>query len=266
MYVSQPAVSQVIKQLESALNCALFVRTPKGVTLTAEGRELYAHVSSGLDEIALGEKRVRALTSLEGGEIAIGASDMTLEYYLLPHLEEFHRLHPLVRIAITNGPTPDTLQKLRRNQIDFGAVSEPLPELESGCISTPVRAIEDIFIAAPDRAEFARLTFGELARAPLVMLEKNTSTRAFVDRFLAENGASVSPEFELATSSLIVQFARRGLGIGCVVRDFARQALAEGSVVEVALERPIPKRHICLVGRREAPSRAAAELLSLMLP
>ncbi len=262
LYVSQPALSQTIRQLEAALSCALFRRTPKGVVLTAEGKALLPFAQEGIARLWQGERRVRALTSLEDGEITVGASDMTLEFFLLPRLEEFHRLYPGVRVTITNGPTPETLKKLEAGVIDFGVVSEPADF--PGAI--PLREIEDIFVARPSDAPARPLPLPELAARPLVLLEKDTSTRRYVDAFFAENGVRPVPAFELATSSLIVQFARRGLGVGCVVRDFAQRALAEGAVEEVRTTPPIPPRRFLLAARGEPASKAAEALLRLLIP
>ena len=100
LFISQPAVSQSIKQLESSLGCILFIRTAKGVKLTEEGKVLYQHIAKGIEQIKLGEKRLKSQLSLESGEIHIGASDMTLEYLLLPYLEEFHNLYPKIKIIV----------------------------------------------------------------------------------------------------------------------------------------------------------------------
>jgi DNA-binding transcriptional LysR family regulator len=262
LYVSQPALSQTIRQLEAALRCALFQRTSKGVVLTAEGRALYPLAQEGVARLAQGERRVRALAALEDGEITVGASDMTLEFFLLPRLEEFHRLYPGVRVTITNGPTPETLHKLEAGTIDFGVVSEPADF--PGAI--PLRPIEDIFVARRSDAPKTPLPLATLAARPLVLLEKSTSTRRYVDAFFARNGLRPVPAFELATSSLIVQFARRGLGVGCVVRDFAQAALDAGEVVEVQTDPPIPPRRFLLVTRGAPASRAAEALLRLLVP
>ena len=82
--ISQPAVSQAIKHLEKDLGCALFVRTAKGVRLTKEGEMLFSYVERGCEAILSGEKRLLEMLNLEKGEICIGASDMTLKYYLSP--------------------------------------------------------------------------------------------------------------------------------------------------------------------------------------
>ena len=75
--ISQPAVSQAVRQLETALGCRLFLRTSRGVKLTSEGELLLSYVRRGLDAIQDGETMLRRMKDLETGEIRIGASDMT---------------------------------------------------------------------------------------------------------------------------------------------------------------------------------------------
>ena len=86
--VSQSAVSQSVKQLETALNTTLFRRIAKGVALTKEGELLFSYVAKGYEQIEAGEKKLKQMLNLEMGEIHIGASDMTLQFYLLPFLEK----------------------------------------------------------------------------------------------------------------------------------------------------------------------------------
>ncbi|HAN20103.1 MAG: LysR family transcriptional regulator [Clostridiales bacterium GWF2_36_10] len=263
LYVSQSAVSQSIKQLENSLGCNLFIRTTKGVRLTTEGEILYEYISKGIEHIKLGEKQLALQLNMESGEIHIGASDMTLEYYLLPYLEEFHKLFPKIKINITNGSTPETIKLLEKDIIDFAVISEPVPELKN-CSVIPVSEIEDVFICGTDYNN-QTITLNNLNTFPLIMLEKNTSTRKYIDTFFADNSISLSPEFELATSSLIVQFVKRNLGIGCVVRNFAEEALRSGKINEIILEKQIPKRHLCIVKKLTSISRASEKLLDLLL-
>ncbi len=266
LYLSQPAVSRNIRQLEEELGCPLFVRTPKGVQLTGEGETLFRHVSAGLEQIRQGEKKLYEQVNLESGEICVGASDMTLQFFLLPYLEAFHREYPGVKIRVTNGPTPETIRFLEQGCIDFGIVSEPAEEAGDFSL-TPVGEIRDIFVAGKAFAHLAAspLPLRALEKLPVICLESNTSTRRYIDCFFAENGVVLAPEFELATSSLIVQFARRNLGVGCVVAAFAEEALAAGEVVRVPLEKELPPRRICVV-RGPAPGAKAAERLRNQLP
>ena len=124
--ISQPAVSQTLKLLEQSLSISLFVRTQKGVNLTKEGEVLYSYVKRGYETILEGEAMISKMRNLDYGEIRIGASDMTLQYYLLPYLERFHEKYPKIKVIVTNGPTPETLDYLKEGKIDFGVVSEPL--------------------------------------------------------------------------------------------------------------------------------------------
>ncbi len=264
--ISQPAVSQSIHQLETALGCHLFRRTSRGVHLTAEGSLLYSYVEKGYQQIELGEKRLSQLQHLDTGEVRIGASDMTLRFYLLPYLEKFHELHPGIKVSVTNGPTPETLSYLSEDKIDFGVVSSPF-DLKEEYASFPVAEIEDVFVAGRKFIQYKNkmLDFTDLEKVPVIMLEGNSSTKSYVDSYLARHGANVRPEFELATSDMIVQFALRNLGVGCVVKSFAQEYLDSGVLFELRFHQMIPKRQICVVtdtGRALSP--AADGLLSLI--
>ncbi len=258
--LSQPAVSLAIKNLEQSLGCRLFVRGPKGVRFTAEGEVLYSYVTRGYHAICMGEKKVREMLDLESGEIRIGASDMTLEFYLLDVLEKFHEKYPKIKVTVTNAPTPETLNHLREGRIDFGVVSTPILSKHEFSVR-PVRDIQDVFVA---NVKFQHLkghtvTLAELAEFPVICLEGNTSSGHYIRELFRERGLELHPEFELATSDMMIQFALRGLGVASVVRDFALPMLKEGSLFELGLEKKIPARQICVVSDERVPLSAAAQ-------
>lgn len=264
--LSQPAVSQALKQLEESAGTQLFVRNSKGVTFTREGEALYSYVSRGYELILQGEKVLEQMMDLETGEIHIGASDMTLQYYLLPHLEKFHSEFPNIKITVTNGPTPETLHYLKEGHIDFGVISTSGIQ-EHHFSSRKVREIEDIFVAGSKFKHLCgrKLAYEELSSLPLICLEKNTSTRTYIDGILKTYGVLCKPEFELATSDILVQFALRNMGIACVVRDFAEKYLESGELFALEFEKPIPKRHFYIVMDERNPRSSAAEKLLSVL-
>lgn len=266
LLISQPAVSQSLKQLETALRTKLFVRASRGIRLTAEGELLYSYVAKGCEQIALGEQRLKQMLNLELGEIHIGASDMTLQFYLLPYLELFHERYPAIKVNVSNAPTPETLANLRENKIDLGVVSTPFDDREDLC-AMQVREIEDVFVAGRKfiRYKNRMLDLQELEKMPIIYLDGATSTRNYMDAFLVQNGVHIQPEFQLATSDMIVQFALRNLGVGCVMRDFAKGYLEDGRLFELRFNRIIPKRHFSVVTNPRNPlSAAARNLLQLM--
>lgn len=265
--ITQPAVSQAIKLLEDHLGNKLFIRTGKGVKLTYEGEVLFSYVERGYEAIALGEETMGKIREYESGEIRIGASDMTLKYYLLPHLERFHEQYPKIRVTVTNAPTPETIRYLYEGKIDFGVVSEPFL-IKQDMRVEKVRKITDIFVAGTKFFHLARRTMEikRLGELPIICLEGNTSTRKYMDAYLLENQVVLKPEFELATSDMIVQFALRNLGIGCVMEEFAREQIEEGKLAVLKINKKIPARNICLItGKTNLLSAAAGRLLEMLL-
>ena len=264
--ISQPAVSQAVRQLEQGLDSQLFLRTSKGVRLTREGEFFYDYVKTGLDSIWHGENMLSRMKGLDTGEVRIGASDMTLQFYLLPYLEKFHELHPGIKVTVSNGPTSETLRFLYEGKIDFGVVSTPF-DARPEVISTPVKEIENVFVAGDKfrYLEGKKLSYEDLKELPCIFLEKNTSTRAFMDGFLAERGVELEPEFELSTSDMIVQFAMRNLGIGCVMSGFAKVELERGNLIQLKFREEMPKRNFSIITDKKTPvSPAGKGLLQLM--
>lgn len=264
--ISQPAVSQGIKQLETNLGSKLFIRTPKGVKLTKEGEVLYTYVKRGYEYILLGESTFQKMIDLENGEIRIGASDMTLEYYLLPYLERFHEKYPNIKVTVTNAPTPETIEYLYHGKIDFGIVSTPF-EAKSDIQRRDVREIRDVFIAGRKFLQLKNRTlqYEELKNLPFICLERNTSSRRYTDAFLGEQGIYLQPEFELATSDIIVQFVKRNLGIGCVVEDIAKSFIESGEVFALLFNRKIPSRTMSIITSEQNPISTAAKVLLEMM-
>ena len=264
--LSQPAVSQAVKALEDSLGTVLFVRKSKGVELTTEGSMLYEYVKRGYEQIKLGEEKIKQMLNLDVGEIRIGASDMTLQFYLLPYLEKFHSMHPNIKVHVTNAPTPLTIDHLLAGRIDFGVVSTPF-ELDHRFRVFKGRKIRDIFVAGNRFIDLKdkQLDYSVLREYPLISLEKNTSTRRYVDQFLMKNNVVLNPEFELATSAIVTQFAVRNLGIGCVVEDFAYEEISNGRLFQLQFEKEIPQREICIITDQKVPmSKSAATFLSLI--
>ncbi|HJC47788.1 MAG TPA: LysR family transcriptional regulator [Candidatus Lachnoclostridium pullistercoris] len=264
--ISQPAVSQAVRQLEQNLGVKLFIRSAKGVRLTEEGKTLAAYVERGMESFLKGEEAMDRLKNLEIGDVRIGASDMTLRFYLLPYLERFHEEYPGIHVNVSNGPTPETIGLLEQGDIDFAVVSTPF-ELTGGFQARPVKTIRNVFVAGNHFSHLRgkKLDYSCLLHYPCIFLEKKTSTRAFMDAFLAERGIFPKPEFDLAISDMVVQFAIRNLGIGCIEEEFAQTALEKGEVFRLEFEEEMPERQFCLVtGRRELISIPGRRMLEMM--
>ena len=258
--ITQPAVSQAMKHLEQALATTLFYRTQKGMKLTREGEELFFYVRQGYEYLVMGEEKIKEMKDLSHGEIRIGASDMTLQFYLLPYLEQFHQNYPRVKIAVTNGPTPDTMNQLLSGNIDFGVISTPFAKKEEIAFQE-VSRIEDVIVVGKRFKELTNrtLSYEILNELPVICLEENTSSRGFIDRHLLEHGVVLKPEIELATSDMIVQFVLRNLGVGIVMKEFVRNYLESGQLFALKFKQPIPRREIGIIRKNKRPLSSAAQ-------
>lgn len=266
LHLSQPAVSQGIKNLEKALGSPVFVRIGKGVRLTMEGEILFRYISTAYEEILMGERKFRQMQNLETGEIRIGASDMTLRYFILPYLEIFHERFPNVKISVSNAPTPETLKNMQAGIIDFGVISAPFQIQESYQIQT-VRKIRDVFVVGEKYKEYARkqMEYQDLVKIPYVCLEGQTSTQKYVTSFLRERDVNLQPELELANSDMLVSFVQKGFGVANIVEDFVMEGERKNLLYRLQFQEKIPEREICVVYDKKYPlSASAKKMLEIM--
>ena len=152
LYISQSAVSQSIKQLETALQARLFARSPRGVSLTWEGQMLYQYVRSALGLLATGEDKLSQAQQLLLGTLTIGASDTVTSFFLTPYLEAFHRQHPGIRLKIVSGRSAKVLSMLKSGAVDIAFASSPTDPAALhtwSCFAT-----HSVFVAANPHGRF----------------------------------------------------------------------------------------------------------------
>lgn len=248
MFISQPAVSQSIKLLEKNLEGQLFFRTPKGVVLTPEGKSLFDYVEKAYGYLISGERKFRELKNLEGGEIRIGASDTLCSHYLLNYLEEFHKEFPKVKIHVFNKTTYEIIDLLKSGEVDLGFIN--LPILNDPVLDVlNVETLEDCFICGEKYKNKLNKVHSlkEISNYPLVLLEKKTSMRKFLDQLFIRNDVSYEPEFELGSIDLLVKFAKVGFGVSFVTKNFVLKELNNKEVFLIKTDIEIQKRGIGMI-------------------
>jgi Transcriptional regulator len=259
LYTSQPAVSQSIKALEDKLGGKLFARTPKGVTLTVEGKVFFQYIEQGYHLIKTAEQKFLEMQNLQKGQIRIGVSDTLCKYLLIDYLEKFNEMYPEIRIHVTNQTTFEIIDLIKGGKIDLGVINLPVNGEE--LVVTEVLTIQDCFIVGEKFKELSlsTLSLQDLCDYPLVLLEKESNSRRFIDRYAENNGVKLFPEIELGTVDLLIQFAKRGLGIACVVKNFISEELAKGEVFEIGVQEKIPERTIGIASLKGVPVSAAVK-------
>ena len=123
MYISQPAISQAMANLEAKLGGKLFTRTKKGIILTEEGKILYDFIAAGVKNFTDGENAFLNYMNLDSGSIRIGASTTIMKHIVMPYIKEFHKIHPKVDIKVSNNLTIDLVKELRNGSLDLLVVN-----------------------------------------------------------------------------------------------------------------------------------------------
>ena len=263
LYITQPAVSRSIRQLEEALGCQLFVRTSKGVKLTQEGEILSNYVEQAFSFIALGERKVSDVRNLLSGEIRIGASDTICKHYLIPFLKLFNTLHPQIRIHVICPTTPAIITLLKAGKIDIGIINMPY---EDGSLNSKnIMEIQDCFITGQKYRHLANkmLPVNEIVQNPMLLLEKSSNSRKYIDQYFKDHNISVIPDFELGNMDLLINFVKFDFGIACVIRNFVEEDIESGKLFEVKPIEKIPSRNLGVVWLKDSPlSKASEELIS----
>lgn len=264
LFLTQPAVSKSIHHLEEELGCSLFLRNQKGMTLTEEGRELYRYISTAYENIMAGQKRLWQMKNLESGTLRVGADEMTVHYALLPRLERFNQKYPKIKMELYSYTRPGLLKALREGEIDFGAVMSLEDELDN-LVRLELNTVSYSFIAGPSYGHLSgcQWSLEDILQYPIISLAGDMSARKHLDSFFLANGLIFKPDIELTTTTLIVPFAERNLGVGIVARNFAEDALAAGRVIELQVKPSIPHRKTCIItDPRNAMSLAGSQFLS----
>jgi len=263
LFISQPAVSYGIKQLEEQLGGRLFVRTAKGMELTPEGKMMFDYVSRAYEELTAAENRFSMMRGLEEGTVHIGASDTITKYFILPRLEEFKKQFPKITIKITNRTTDEIIAMLKAGKVDLGFVNMMEDRSIAGVDLTPCANIGECFVANRETKSriSSPLTAKELTDLPLIMLEEKSATRRAVEKVVNEQGGLIAPTFELCSVDLVVDCVKAGLGVGCVTKEYIGKELASGELYELPLAFPLPRRNIAMATLFGMPSSFATAKL-----
>ena len=196
--------------------------------------------------------------------LKIGVSSTLCKYLLLPYLKEFIRQNPHISISISCQSTNDTLKLLEDNKIDIGLIGKP--ENLKNIHFDFLEEIEDIFVAAKDYLRNLKARGIQkdhiLQSSTLMLLDKNNMTRQYIDDYLQENQIIIKDSIDISDMDLLIDFARIGVGVACVIKNFVREDLENGTLMEIPLGFPIHKREVGFAYKTTTkPSKSLAEFI-----
>lgn len=262
---NQPNVTRTIKKLESELGCTLFVRSNRGVQLTPEGEKLYAHIRIAVEQIETGEELLSMDKTLQSGILSIGASEVALRCFLLPVLNEYHRLYPGVRLRILNQPTPQSVSALRSGSVDIAVITTPTGDVKP-LKTKKIKEYREIAVCGSAYIELTKkpVTLRELCGYSMVSLGEQTKTHDFYHEWFAKNGLPFAPDIEVATADQILPMVKNNFGIGFVPKEFL-EGEDNSRVFCLNLKEEIPSRSVCYIKRTDQSLSIAARELERMI-
>lgn len=267
LYISQPAVSQAIKQLETQLGGKLFNRTHKGMELSEKGGKLiFPIVESALELFEKAEEKFIELKDTATGSLRICASDTVLTHMLLPKIKEYNKKYPQVKLILHNRTSQETIELLKNKKCDLGFVNLPIEDTDVN-LSSSITELHDVFVASNcfEKLKDREIELKRLQDYPLLMLELSTSTRQAIVNFAHSIGVHLHPEIEVASLELMVEVAKGGMGIACIPREFVKKELEEGSLFEIKTNPSLPTRAIGLVlPKGESMTFAVKEFIKMI--
>lgn len=245
LFKTQPAISQAVRSLEEELGERLLHRLGRRSVPTPAGEALLEHVNQAFRELQRGRERVEAFQELRAGSLAIGTSDTTACYLLPPVLRAFRERYPGIELRISNQPSPRTAEQVARHEVDVGFVTLPIdhPRLH---VEILVRR-EDVAICAPDHplARRRRLRLADLLAYPLILLDRGSGTRSFIDEKLRACDRPPEIAMEVASIEVIKRWVELDLGVSIVPRIAVERELSDGSLHAMPV---FPKREARQLG------------------
>lgn len=259
LYISQSAVSQAIKNLESRMDTQLFTRADKRVRLTPEGEMLYSHVQQAYGLLKSAENKILQMKDLEEGEIRIGAGDTVCKFHLIPFIEQFNKQYPKIRIMLLNRTSSQIKSMVRNGYLDMGIITMPVSE--SDFEVEKFVEVQDLFVYGKkfDYLNGKILKLEDLDTIPLLLLPNGSSTRTNLDNHLKSLNISVTPEIELESVDLLVEYARIGFGVAHVSSESADAFIKSGELSVLELEEPLPERSLGIITNKDAILPPAAQ-------
>lgn len=260
LHISQPAVSQNIKTLESEIGFSLFVRTNKGVKLTNEAIEIFNYCKTIFRQVDLLNQTLQDLSTLEAGILNIGASDTICKYYLIDILKEFEELYPKIRYRVTNCTTNESLKLLRAHDVDVAFVHTPIPNDNfnyQNCLE-----LNDVFVCAYNFDDSKIKHLSDLTKYRTLLLEESSHSRRVLDNNLLKYNIKLKPKFELASLDLLIEFCKKNMGIICVAKEYIEKELINKELKIINIEEKLDKRYISLAYDSEYISNAAKKLIN----
>lgn len=246
LMISQPAITQTIKKLESELDFTLFYRTSRGMELTKYGEELFEKIKNSIECLNSCKESLEKIDCEEIKTLKIGGGNTLLKHNALEGFKTFKEKYPNVKIEIIKGITSELLTKLCNNIIDLVLFNMPIT-LNENLEYKVIETIQDTFVANSQfygNLKNKKMSMQEISNLPLVLQSDVSSSRKYLNSICKKNKINLNNGYELESYDLVLTFVKAGLGVGFVNKSHIAKELNAGELFELNLDYKIPTREI----------------------
>ncbi|MEU8925790.1 transcriptional regulator CynR [Kitasatospora sp. NPDC048545] len=254
LHISQPTLSQQIKQLEKTLDVQLLDRTGRTVRLTDAGAVYTDHARRALRDLAAAERAVHDVQDLTRGRLRLAVTPTFTAYLVGPLAAELHTRHPGITLTVRET-TQDRIETgLLTDEFDLGiAFRGPHPPgIDATALFTETLTL---VTATPHPAAAGPLPVRDLAERPLALLGGDFATRGHIDAYLARHRVSPRIAVEATSVQALTEIVRR-TPLATVLPDAVTHD--RPGLATVPLDPPPPTRTVTLLRRTDAYRSAAA--------
>jgi len=236
LYISQPAVSFSVKELERVLGQVLFIRKSKGVELTTFGKVLYNKLKGVINQFDEAEILADKFTALQEGVIRIGANSSNVNQMLLQYLSEFAKKYPNIKIFMTRGTQEELLKQLENNEQDIIFVDN-CEQAKDFRVINKIKVKYQLIGDKTYKAKYPQrnITAKDFPINELVLPTKNNNSRITINKFFENENIKLSPKYELDNYILLYEFVKKGFGMAFVNIDYYKTQV-ENKEVEVIFD------------------------------
>jgi DNA-binding transcriptional LysR family regulator len=264
LYLSQPAVSMQIKQLEENIGLPLFEQMGKKIFLTEAGRELFRYSRNISQQLAEMEAVFDEMKGLEQGKLTLSVVN-TANYFTPQLLARFCRLHPNINVILQVANRDAVLRQLADNNTDLAIMGRPPEGLDIS--AEPFMDNPLVVIAAPGHplAGLKRVKFARLAQETFLSRERGSGTRSAMERVFAEHKIQPRIGMEMETNEAIKQAVQAGLGLGILSLHSVELELETGRLAMLNVEHFPLLRHWFVAHRSSKRLSGAASAFKAFL-
>lgn len=259
---NQPNVTRIMKLLEAQLNCKLFLREARGISLTEEGELLYSHVEIAYRHLLNAQEEICRQDAIKYGTVEIGATETALHLFLFQALRGFKQEYPAIRIKIHNHTTLETLKRLINGQLDFAVITAP-SEMPKNVSCSKILQFKEILVGGTQYRSLCKapIELRDIKNYPLIGLGRGTATYELYKNFFVAHKIDMELDIEVETSDLMLPLLENNFGIGFVPKQLAMPSIKEGKLVQVPVNCEIPARSLQLVSDTGRGKSLAADIL-----